>query len=111
MFLHPSASHFPPLQEYFQSDEWMLKTKGNNLLFTVVNRSLDLTISALDQTHFRTQLARYRWALQVAQTRCLDKVTFPCSAGGVLQEEHDCILWDSGCGHDCLDQVANELGL
>ena len=101
----------PQLQQYFQSDDWMQKTQGGNLLYAAVNRSLDLTISSFDQTVFQKQLTKYKWALKEAHLRCVNKVKFPCSAGGILQERHDCLLWDSGCGYDCLDQVAEELGL
>jgi hypothetical protein len=101
----------PQLSEYFQSSEWMEKTKGGNLLYVAANRSLDLTIASFDQTDFQQKLKRYKWALKEAQLRCEGKVRFPCSAGGVRQKQHDCLLWDSGCGYDCLDQVALELGL
>lgn len=102
----------PQLQEYFyKSGDWRSKTRGGNLLYVAANRSLDLTIASFDATEFQSKLSRYKWALKEVQKRCEGKVMFPCSAGGVLQEKHDCLLWDSGCGYDCLDRVAAELGL
>ncbi|KAI2497718.1 sulfotransferase family [Fragilaria crotonensis] len=101
----------PALVEYLESDEWMQDKRGSNLLYATVNRSLDLTIASLDPTQFQQQLRRYKWALEQVEARCRNKVRFPCSAEGVKQERHDCLLWDSGCGNDCLDEVSQELGL
>ena len=101
----------PALSEYLQSDEWMREKRGSNLLYATVNRSLDMTIASLDPTQFQEQLRRYTWALEQAKTRCRDKVRFPCSPEGVRQEQHDCLLWDSGCGNDCIDEASQELGL
>lgn len=109
-YIQPSVVS-PELQQYFQSEEWMREKHGSNLLYATVNRSLDLTIASLDPTHFQDQLRRYKWALQQAQARCSSKVRYPCSAEGVVQEQHDCLLWDSGCGNDCLDELSRELGL
>lgn len=109
-YIHPPVVS-PQLSEYFESEDWMEKTKGGNLLYVTANRSLDLTIASFNQSIFQQKLRTYKWALKEAQTRCNGKVRFPCSAGGVLQQEHDCLLWDSGCGYDCLDSVAQELGL
>jgi hypothetical protein len=109
-YIHPSIIS-PPLQEYFQSNDWLLKKRGSNLLYATVNRSLDLTIASLNRDLFDSDLRRYRWALREVHTECLTQVRFPCSPGGVLQEKHDCVLWDSGCGHECLDRVARRLGL
>ena len=101
----------PTIQDYLQhSQQWQEYTKGDNLLYIVANRSLDLTIDALGREKFNQQLQLYQATLKVAQQRCAN-VTFPCSPGGILNSEHDCYLWDSGCGYSCLDKVAQALGV
>lgn len=100
----------PSIKKHLESDVWKQYTKGDNLLYATVNRSLDLTIDALGRKQFQIKLQQYQAALQFAQSKC-NNVTFPCSPGGVLNDKHDCYLWDSGCGYTCLDQVAKDLGL
>jgi len=101
----------PGIKEFIeQSEAWQQYTKGDNLLYLVVNRSLDLTIDALGRDEFYKKLLLYRNSLRVSQKTC-GNVTFPCSPGGTLNTKHDCYLWDSGCGFTCLDQVAKEMGV
>lgn len=100
----------PEIKKHLDSNVWTQYTQGDNLLYVTVNRSLDLTIDALGREQFQMKVRQYQAALQFAQSKC-NNVTFPCSQGGILNNKHDCYLWDSGCGYACLDKVAKELGL
>jgi hypothetical protein len=109
-YIQPSIVS-PQLNNYFKlSQDWYERTRGGNLLYATVNLSLDLTIQSFQKDVFQEALWKYKWALKEAQKRCRH-VKFPCSAGGVLNPDHDCVLWDSGCGYDCLDKVALDLNL
>ena len=96
-----------------QSDEWHKASKWDRALHQAANRSLDLTIDKLGRQKFQRYLDIYRQASQLAQSRCLPHVTFPCSAEGVPtpEGETDCLWKDSGCGYECLDAIATELNL
>jgi hypothetical protein len=100
------------MKDYFQhSDEWYKFTVGDNLLYRAVNASLDKTIESLGVESFQKQLQTYRWALQKADETCRSNVTFPCSTGGNLHVTNDCMIWDSACGMECLDRMAEDLQL
>jgi hypothetical protein len=69
---------------------------------------LDLTIDKLGRFEFEIKLEKFRAARSMIQTKCKD-VVFPCSSGGVKMNKTGCLWQDSGCGFQCLDDVAMEL--
>jgi hypothetical protein len=102
----------PSIKHYFQhSEEWHNFTVGDNLLYRAVNASLDATIVSLGKGAFEKSLKQYRWALQQVDMACRANVTFPCSPSGVRQFTNDCMVWDSGCGIECIDHVSSKLNL
>ncbi|CAB9516924.1 expressed unknown protein [Seminavis robusta] len=99
-----------------ESPEWKAHVQWDQLLYQAANQSLDRTIHAFDQDEFRTHLALFRHAQQVAQEQCLPHVRLPCSKdreamAPLPDAKTDCLWKDSACGTACLDQVANQLGL
>jgi hypothetical protein len=108
--LVPKAYVTPDMQEVLDSPEWHESIKHDVLLHKAANRSLDLTIDRLGREEFAKNLLLYRRAIQEVKNRC-SKVIMPCSANGTLSISNDCIYEDMGCGNDCLDAVATELGL
>ena len=100
------------MQEFFESSqEWWDFSAGDDLLYRAVNASLDRTIATIDYSTFSKNVKRLRWALRKANEACRHKVVFPCSENGQFVPENDCLIWDSACGMDCLDEVARELNL
>jgi len=72
-----------------------------------------LTIDRLGRDEFEKKLALYERARDLSRERCLHKTIFPCSTGGKYTpaNQTDCMWKDSGCGSECLDEVADELDL
>lgn len=101
------------MQEYLDSDEWASRQHWDLVLYEAVNRSLDLTIDRLGRERFEKNLALYEKARELSRTNCLHKTVFPCSSGGKYTEasKTDCLWNDSGCGSECLDEVADKLDL
>jgi len=101
------------MEEYFKSDEWLDIVHWDRVFYQAANRSLDLTIDKLGRERFEQNLAKYRIAKEVAHDRCLPRTRFPCSAGGKYSpaEKTDCLWKDSGCGSECLDEIAEEFDL
>jgi hypothetical protein len=104
----------PGFQSALNSDWWRAESRWDRALHIAANRSLDLTIDMLGRANFYKQVARYRAAQKRAHERCLShRDVFPCTPTGeyVPPEQTQCLYDDSGCGSDCLDRVADELGL
>ena len=99
------------MKAFFAHARWNEVVQWDNLLYQAVNRSLDLTIAGLGEAKFQENLSRFRQALQMAQDRCLPREVFPCTSSGRKNPKKSCLWKDSGCGSDCLDEVATELGL
>ena len=101
------------MQAYFASDHWRDMIQWDLALYQAANRSLDLTIEKIGMSVFQSAMRKFKEALAVAQARCRGRAVFPCSEGGAWRpnNETNCIWNDSGCGNDCLDEVADELGL
>ena len=97
--------------EYLQSESWQRFVHADNLLYVSVQKSLDKTIAVLGKERVEQNVQKLEKALEAVQARCGRDVVFPCSSGGKLQADNDCLLWDSGCGYDCIDRVVAELGL
>jgi hypothetical protein len=101
------------LQEYLATSDWEDYIKPEKELYEAAYRSLDRTIEQLGRDLFEEELAKYRTAQQMVASRCEPDVKLPCSRTGERRrdEDTDCLVADIGCGFDCLDQVATELGL
>jgi hypothetical protein len=117
---HNNKCHFiqssvvsPGMKDFFRDPRWQHKVLWDSLLHQAANRSLDLTIDRLGRLEFEANLEKFTSAQKVARERCLPKEVFPCTSKGVLQKNAAslCLWADSGCGNDCLDEVATELGL
>jgi hypothetical protein len=111
-FIQPSVVS-PGMKDFFQSQPWQHKVQWDSLLHQAANRSLDLTIDRLGRLEFAANLEKFTHAQKVARERCLPREVFPCTSKGARQKNaRSLCLWaDSGCGNDCLDEVATELGL
>jgi hypothetical protein len=83
----------------------------DRMLWQAANRSLDLTIDSLGRDTVEYNLRLYQEAKSKAQEVCLPKTRFPCSIGGKYSNVTDCMWNDSGCGMDCLDEVAASVGI
>ena len=100
---------------YFNTDEFQDLVYYDHILHQVVNASLDYTIDTVlgGREVFNVQLERYKRALQLVKDKCYERTVFPCSQVGENggQRKHpdktDCLASDSGCGHDCMNQVAS----
>jgi len=102
----------PEMQEFFDTnEEWQSMVQYDVALYQAVNASMDLTIERLGRDRFETLLAQFRAAQAEAQAKCLPRTIFPCDTSGGRHKQTDCIWNDSGCGVDCLDKLAEELGL
>lgn len=102
------------MQRMLHSDFWANKSHWDRVMHAAANRSLDLTIEALGVKRFHNNLQRYVEGQKRAVKQCLPKIVFPCSpldGHFTPYNETDCLWNDSGCGVDCLDSVADELGL
>lgn len=101
----------PGMRKYFDSDVHQDMVQFDYLLYQAANRSLDLTIASLGRERFQHNLSVYHKAQALAVERCTLKTRFPCTPTGKKNVETDCLWKDSGCGYQCLDHVATELGL
>jgi hypothetical protein len=99
------------MQDFFETEEWKEMIHWDSVLYQAANRSLDLTIDQLGRPEFEQELAKYQHAKQIVHDRCLPVTVFPCSAGGKVSRQTDCIWRDSGCGMSCMDQISTELDL
>jgi len=99
----------PGMEQYLASDEWQGKTEGDRLLHRAAVQSLRRTIHRLGVEEFQDNLGKYHRAMELAQEQCQDEAVFPCSAGGVKRPSNhsNCHFVDSGCGHQCLDRIAD----
>uniref|UniRef100_A0A7S3LFF1 Sulfotransferase domain-containing protein n=1 Tax=Amphora coffeiformis TaxID=265554 RepID=A0A7S3LFF1_9STRA len=99
------------MEEFFRSNEYQEMVKWDYPFYLAANRSLDLTIDALGREQFEKKLAQFQAAQKRAVERCQSVTRFPCTSTGERNEETDCLWNDSGCGYECLDEVASELDL
>lgn len=101
----------PTMKRWFENSPiWHNYTRGDNLLYATAYKSLDLTIDRLGRTEFERLLTRFRHALQAISQECTN-VRYPCSPGGQKNQVTDCLWTDLGCGFDCLDRTAMQLGI
>jgi len=104
----------PAMQEFFESDVWQDRVQYDSAIYQAVNASLDLTIDKLGRKTFETLLAKFKHARAEVQNRCLPITVFPCdfsSGRQHMRHKTDCVWNDSGCGMECLDVIAAELGM
>jgi hypothetical protein len=102
------------MRQHLESDEWQAYVAPEYALWRAAHASLDLTIQKLGREEVSASLARFQQAQAAVLSTCGGNVTkFPCTAEGVRipNEETDCMVEDMGCGLDCIDRVADELGL
>ena len=100
------------IKKYFrESEEWYNFTVGDTMLYRAVNASLDATIANLGRAAFDKNLRIYRWALDKVEKTCRGNTTLPCSASGQRNLVNDCLVWDSGCGMECIDSVVKDMEL
>uniref|UniRef100_A0A7S2U8K8 Sulfotransferase domain-containing protein n=1 Tax=Attheya septentrionalis TaxID=420275 RepID=A0A7S2U8K8_9STRA len=100
------------MKEFFRSAFWQDIVHWDHVIYQAANRSLDMTIERLGPK-FKRKLAQYRTAKEMALLRCAPRTVFPCSEGGEFRPDNatDCMYLDTGCGNECLDEVATELDL
>jgi hypothetical protein len=96
----------PGMQEFLDSDLWRNISYWDRVLHQAADRSLDLTIDRLGRDKVAANVAQYKQLQERGRVACLHKTTFPCSEGGEKAWVTDCIWRDSGCGCECLDEVA-----
>ena len=102
----------PGMQEFFDmNEEWQSMVQYDLALYKAANASMDLTIDALGRDLFESNLTKFRNARAQAQDKCLPRTVFPCDIAGRVHENTDCLWNDSGCGVECLDDLADDLGL
>ena len=120
--LIPKTVILPGMQEIIDSNYFQNMIEWDKRVHRLANRSLDMTIDQIGKDKFQDALSTFLHARQVAEEKCSDEVTFPCSRGGMNATNNthgkrwptnqiDCLFNDSGCGYVCLDDVATELGL
>jgi hypothetical protein len=111
-FIQP-ANVTSDMATYLASDAWRRYIEPEERLFQATNHSLDLTMDGLGRDAVYRQLEIFKKAQAVVQAKCLNSTRFPCSATGELRNASDVDCWtrDMGCGFDCLDQVAIDLGI
>jgi hypothetical protein len=97
-------------EDFWGSDEWK-NDNWDQVLFRVVNRSLDKTIDGLGRDLVQRHVESYKRLSQFAHDSCQDKAIFPCPRtlpNHVALATKDCYFADSGCGYRCLDQVLKD---
>jgi hypothetical protein len=110
LYIQPSILSAEMIR-YFDTPSWKHIVQPDTLLYDAANRALDLTIDSLGRQAFEENLVRFRRAQTVARDRCLPRQVFPCTSAGERNPHKSCLWKDSGCGSDCLDEVATELKL
>jgi hypothetical protein len=111
VFLQP-ANVTAPMQHYLEGATWQTLIQYDLALVQAVTQSMELTIDRLGRRDVERQLALYRAALQKARDRCAHQTVFPCMNGSQIPlHQTDCMWLDSACGMDCLDGVAQEMGI
>jgi len=103
----------PGMEEFLDGAVWKHISYWDELLYEVVNRSLDLTIDRLGRDKVAANLETFLRAKDAAIEQCVGEHTFPCSTSGkaIDQNHTDCIWKDSGCGASCLDRIAAQFDI
>ncbi|KAL3895099.1 MAG: hypothetical protein SGARI_007549 [Bacillariaceae sp.] len=101
------------MKQYLESEVWQEFVRWDKILYDAVNASLDSTIDKLGRPLVENTLQRFKSAQQVVADRCQKEVKFGCTAEGTRRRPQDtnCLFLDSACAYECIDRVAEELGL
>ena len=99
----------PGMKEFFASDYWKTYVAADMVLYKAAQASLDKTIEKLGRKEFEKNLAEFRMARERAQTRCDSRTIYRCDPRGeYIGGNSTCLMWDIGCGQECLDEFALE---
>jgi len=107
VYIQPSFVS-PGMKDFFASPAYQKAIYWDQVLYQAVNASLDQTIDRLGRTEFYRGLDRFQQAKRkVSQACTLQNVKFPCSVDGIKRaaNDTDCLLFDMGCGFDCIDRA------
>jgi len=100
----------PEVANHVYSDEWYLENYGDYLLYSVANKSMELTIDAIGRERFNETYHNFISFRKLVETKCAPETIFPCSADGVFRKEEsdkNCYWNDIGCGWPCFEQFVN----
>lgn len=99
----------PTISSFVYSNEWYSKNYGDYLLYSVANKSLDLTIESIGKEEFNQTLHDFLSLRRLVEDKCGPKTIFPCDLNGVFHNESrkNCYWNDIGCGWPCFDQFIN----
>lgn len=88
-------------------EDWLRHSETDNLLFRVVNASLELTIRAFGREEIAREVSVLQSALEYADQVCGPTAVFPCSSTGVkrLSNETTCIAHDWACACKCIETL------
>jgi hypothetical protein len=107
----------PQLQDYLQSSEWRDRVYWDQQIYQSVVASLDATIASIGVDRVQARLTAFRVAQAAAAHACPPDKYQLCYPNGTMalssngDNGSQCYLFDMGCGHVCLDRVAEQLGL
>ena len=102
----------PAMQRVLDSKAWHNQMKWDVLLYQLANQSLDETIRALGEEEFADKLNAFRAAQGVVHKTCGHLDVYPCTRHGKKRNpKRDCLWSDSACGFECINEVAQKLGL
>lgn len=98
---------------YLASEDWKNKIKWDEALYKAANVKLERTIEKLGRAGIEKNLATFQSAKKIVGERCQPRAKLPCDEIGVKRNanETNCLFLDSACAYDCIDEVANELGM
>jgi hypothetical protein len=100
----------PGMKKFFESDYWKRYIAADVALYKAAQASLDKTIEKLGRQEFEDNLSEFRIAKEKAQIRCEDRTIYRCNpAGEYIGMNSTCLMWDVGCGYECLDEFGLEL--
>jgi hypothetical protein len=100
----------PGMKKFFESDYWKRYIAADVALYKAAQASLDKTIEKLGRREFEDNLSEFRIAKEKAQIRCEDRTIYRCNpAGEYIGMNSTCLMWDVGCGYECLDEFGLEL--
>jgi hypothetical protein len=95
----------PGMKEFFQSDYWKRYIAADVALYEAAQASLDKTIEKLGRQEFEENLSAFQIAKEKAQIGCEDRTIYRCNpAGEYVAKNSTCLMWDVGCGYECLDE-------
>ena len=102
----------PMTHDYFLGVEWKRLIRISEALHRAANARLDRTIESLGRERFQQALDRNAEAQRHISENCVTDELTPCSnSSGPVPRKNICIDRDMGGGFDCIDKVADELGL